>query len=69
MSSARLALAAARPYVSAAVNTGGGRQALRVLELIDKALKEFRDAEQPSAPIIANAQGEWEPPGGWPAEE
>lgn len=65
MSTARLALAAARPYVSAAVNTGGGRQAARVLELVDKALAELRPDTSAPAPA---PEGEWQPPGGWPAE-
>jgi hypothetical protein len=65
MSTARLALAAARPYVSAAVNTGGGRQAMRVLEIVDQALAELK----PAAPKPAGVpEGGWEPPGGWPPE-
>lgn len=65
--SARLALAAARPYVSAAVNTGGGKAAMTALRLVDQALAELRPKEPKPAP--APQPGQWEPPGGWPAEE
>jgi len=68
MSIARLALAAARPYVSAAVNTGGGQAAFRVLQLIDQALIELRPPEPrraaPTPHQVAQA-GEWAPEGGW----
>lgn len=65
MSTARVALAAARPYVSAAANAGGGKRALQALDLLDKALREFRDEEKP----VIQTEGEWTPPGGWPTEE
>lgn len=65
MTNARLALTAARPYVSAAANAGGGASALKVLKLVDQALAEFKPPEKvtPSEP-----EKPWEPPGGWPPE-
>ena len=66
MSTARLALAAARPYVSAATNTGGGRHAMSVLKLIDQALAEIAPITTPAEPA---EEQPWEPPGGWPDEE
>ena len=63
---ARVALVAARPYISAAVNTGGGDRAYRALELIDKALAEFR---QEPVPAPKAQEAPWEPPGGWPPDD
>jgi hypothetical protein len=65
MSNARLALLGARPYVSAAANTGTVR-AVGVLQLIDKALEEINP---PPAPPPPKQEGPWEPPGGWPKDE
>ena len=62
---ARLALAAARPYVSAAANAGGGANALKVLKLIDQAVAELK----PPEPVVPRGpEAPWEPPGGWPPE-
>jgi hypothetical protein len=69
VSLARVALLGARPYISAAVNAGGGRQAARVLQLVDQALKEYADAENPPIPQPRPADTPWEPPGGWPPED
>jgi hypothetical protein len=68
VSLARVALLGARPYISAAVNAGGGRQAARVLQLVDQALKEYADAENPPVPKASSLEQPWEPPGGWPPE-
>lgn len=64
---ARLALTAARPYVSAAANAGGGANALKVLKLIDQAVAELKPPE-PNVPR-ATTEEPWTPPGGWPPED
>jgi hypothetical protein len=39
-----------------------------VLQLVDQALKEYADAENPPVPKASSPEQPWEPPGGWPPE-
>lgn len=67
MSLAHLALVGAREYVIRATrdhNLGQAARAQRIVDLIDKAIAEFKVEEvRPE-----ETESPWEPPNGWPAE-
>jgi hypothetical protein len=67
MSLAHLALVGAREYVVRATRTGDqvqAQRAQRIVDLIDRAVAEFKVEEVKSQ----EPESQWEPPNGWPAD-